>query len=138
MHRRLFRWIFTFSAILSGCSTDDDTPVPMHDPSHTDYRDPVIGLYTGTRNQYSWAQGNPPVIFDSTWAYSFSVVKDTAYNRVIADGEVFTLDSNLSFYEMPTPGFIRSFSFSNDSVTLFFRSSGLGGYGSTTITGLKQ
>lgn len=131
----MFLRILLLSVGLAGCASDD-TPTP--NPATGDYRDPVIGVFIGTRNQYSWAMGNPPLTFDSTWAYSFSVVKDTVFNSVIANGEVFTLDSNLSYYESPSPGQVRSFSFSNDTVTLYSRSGGLGGYSTTTIIGLKQ
>jgi hypothetical protein len=125
--------ILSTLVLLAACAEDGDAPTPA-----SDYRDPVIGQYNGTYNQYTWMMGSPAFIFDSTWAYSFSVLKDSSPDKVIANGALYTLDSNLSFYESPSPGQVRSFSFSNDTVTLYSRSGGLGGFSSTTITGKKQ
>jgi hypothetical protein len=83
--------------------------------------------------------GNPPSIFDTTFAYSFSVSKHpSSIDSIIVDGGTFPLDTSLSFYEMPYPGNIRSLDFRNDSCLIYFRSGGLGGYFITEIKGLKQ
>ncbi|MFM9056717.1 MAG: hypothetical protein ACKOQY_08550, partial [Bacteroidota bacterium] len=130
MNRRLFRWIFTFSAIFSACSTDD-APMPdtNNPPVSVDFRDVLIGNYSGTKNNYYWSM-NPANIYDTTYAWSFTIAKDTADSSIIADGVVFKLDSTLSFHEMTNPGQIKKFDFSNDSAIMFFRSGGLGGFSS--------
>jgi hypothetical protein len=83
--------------------------------------------------------GMPPTSSDTTYAWSFTVVKDTTDSSIVADGYVFKIDSALRCYESQVPGpTIRSFDFRNDSAIIYFRSGGLGGYGTMTIKGLKQ
>jgi hypothetical protein len=104
-----------------------------------DFRDPIVGVYNGTKHNYSWSMGNPPSTFDTTFAFSFSVSKHpSSIDSIIVDGGTFPLDTSLSFYEMPYPGNIRSLDFRNDSCLIYFRSGGLGGYSLTEIKGLKQ
>lgn len=125
--------------LLSSCKKDNvsspDTNTP---PAAVDFRDALTGNYTGTKNNYSWSIANPANPYDTTYAWSFTIAKDTADSSIIADGVTFKLDSSLSFYEMPYPGQIKSFEFRNDSAIIYFRSGGLGGYSTTTVLGAKQ
>jgi hypothetical protein len=129
-----------FLSVFITCKKAED-PVP-EDPgivTPADFRDSIIGNYVGTKHINSWIMGNPPTQGNTTYAWNFSIVKDTSDSSIIADGYLFKLDSTLQCYELFVPGpIIRSFEFRNDSAILYFRSGGLGGYSTTTIKGLKQ
>jgi len=126
--------------IFFGCKKDADNDSQVPGPTlPVDYRDALVGNYVGTKNNYSWMMGMPPIVNDTTYAWTFTIVKDTSDSSIIADGYLFKLDSTLSFYDMQVPGpTIRSFDFRNDSAIIYYRSGGLGGYGTMTIKGLKQ
>jgi hypothetical protein len=121
------------------CKKDDKDEAPSP-ATPVDYRDVVVGNYVGTKNNYLWMMGMPPIVSDTTYAWTFSIAKDsTSDSTIIADGYLFKVDSNLHCYEVYAPGpSIRSFNLSNDTATIYFRSGGLGGYGTTTIIGVKQ
>jgi hypothetical protein len=127
-------------AVFITCKKDEDpTPDVLVVVIPADFRDSIVGSYVGTKNNYFWMMGLPPTQNDTTYAWTFTIVKDTSDSSIIADGYLFKLDSALSCYEQQFPGpTIRSFIFRNDSAILFFRSGGLGGYGTTTIKGLLQ
>lgn len=138
MKNRLF--LILFLSFFITCKKDEDSvPEDFGTNIPADFRDSIIGNYVGTKNNYFWMMGNPPNQGDTTYAWNFSIVKDTSDSSIIADGYLFKLDSALKCYELYVPGpVIRSFEFRNDSAILFFRSGGLGGYGTTTIKGLLQ
>lgn len=133
--------VLTLLFAFASCKKDkDDIPevLPIVNPP-ADFRDSILGNYVGTKNNYFWMMGAPPIQSDTTFAWNFTIVKDTSDSSIIADGYLFKLDSALQCYELQVPGpTIRSFTFRNDSAILFFRSGGLGGYGTTTIKGLLQ
>lgn len=137
--KKLFLFAIIITTLFACKKEDNDDPQDPGPTTPVDYRDAVVGNYVGTKNNYTWMMGMPPNVFDTTYAWSFTVVKDTSDSSIIADGYLFKVDSNLYCYEIQVPGpTIRSFSFSNDTSIIYFRSGGLGGYGTTTITGVKQ
>lgn len=129
-----------------GCKKEQEAvvqdPPPLNFPgpiTPTDFRDPIVGNYAGTKNNYLWIMGGPPTVSDTTYPWTFTIIKDTTDSSILADGYLFKLDTALSCYEIQFPGpTIRSFEFRNDSAIIFFRSGGLGGYSTTTIKGVKQ
>ncbi|MFM9028078.1 MAG: InlB B-repeat-containing protein [Bacteroidota bacterium] len=102
-----------------------------------DYRERLLGAYSGTRNNYSWIMSNP-IAYDTTFAYSFTVESHPSVDSIRVDNRVFPFDTTLKYYSMPYPGQITSLEFIGDTCKMYFRSGGLGGFGSTTITGLKN
>lgn len=123
----------------ANCKKDNENTVVKTPSVNSDFRDSLQGYYVGTKNNYSWSMGTPPNEYDTTYAWSFTILKDTSDSSIIADGILFKLDSTGSCYEVYYPGpTIKSFEFSNDTAILFFRSGGLGGYNTTTITGVRQ
>ncbi|MFN8154585.1 MAG: hypothetical protein U0Y08_09865 [Bacteroidia bacterium] len=136
--KRLLFFSFLLSAFYA-CKKEEheETLTPV---TPVDYRDAVVGNYIGTKNNHTWIMGMPPNEFDTTYAWTFTIIKDsTSDSTIIADGYSFKVDSNLYFTEGLLPGpNTRTFSFSNDTAIIYFRSGGLGGYSSTTITGIKQ
>lgn len=127
-------------ATFFACKKEDNDEAQPTPAAPVDYRDVVVGNYVGTKNNYFWMMGMPPTSSDTTYAWSFAITKDTTSDStIIADGYLFKVDSNLYCYEVQTPGpTIRSFSLNNDTARIYFRSGGLGGYGTTTIIGIKQ
>jgi hypothetical protein len=128
--------------LLVACGKEEQPPgpeplPPPPAPAQQDYRDAIVGDYVGYRHFASWSMSSPNG-YDTTYARSFSIEKDTADSSIIADGQLFRVDANLHFYESPYPGVVRSFAFSNDTATIFLRSGGLGGYSATTTVGVRQ
>ena len=100
-----------------------------------DYRDPLCGVYQGTRQNVFWTMNGGG--HDTTYAYQFDVVKLSSPDSIMADGISVKLDSVNQYYSMPYPGQITSVSFRNDSCLIFLRSGGLGGYSSSNRNGKK-
>jgi hypothetical protein len=137
--KKLFLSAIIITTLFACKKEDNDDPQDPGPTTPVDYRDAVVGNYVGTKNNYFWMMGMPPTSSDTTYAWSFTVVKDTTDSSIVADGYVFKIDSTLRCYESQVPGpTIRSFDFRNDSAIIYFRSGGLGGYGTMTIKGLKQ
>lgn len=137
MKTRFF--VFLLLAVFITCKKAEDPLNGSQVIVPLDFRDSLVGNYTGTKNNYSWLMGVPPTQSNTTYPWTFSIVKDTSDSSIIADGYLFKLDSALKCYESTLPGpTIRSFEFRNDSAIIFFRSGGLGGYGTITIKGLLQ
>jgi hypothetical protein len=135
-------FLIFFLAVFISCKKDKEDELGIENLGviiSADFRDSIVGNYIGTKNNYSWTMGMPPNQSDTTYAWTFTIVKDTSDSSIIADGYLFKLDSTLTCYEQQLPGpIIRSFIFRNDSAILYFRSGGLGGYSTTTIKGLLQ
>lgn len=131
--------VIVSSSVLFGfnaCSQDDDSLPSPSGPS--DFRDPLIGTYVGTKQQGSWSISNP-IGFDTTYAYSFIVEKHgSALDSIIVDGRTYPIDTSLSYYYSPYPGNIDELDFRNDSCFIYLRSGGLGGYSFTLRKGKKQ
>lgn len=132
--------IFAFFSIVAtsivGCESKESEFVPT--PSPTDFRDPLVGLYLGTKQVGSWNMSNP-IIYDTTYAYSFSVAKHpSAADSIIVDGRTYSIDTTLIYYYSPYPGNIDQLDFRNDSCFIYLRSGGLGGYSFTHRQGRKQ
>lgn len=140
MKNRLF--LIFFLAVFISCKEDKEDELVIENLGviiSADFRDSIEGNYVGTKNNYSWMMGLPPTQNDTTYAWTFTIVKDTSDSSIIADGYLFKLDSTLTCYDQQLPGpIIRSFIFRNDSAILYFRSGGLGGYSSMTIKGVLQ
>lgn len=132
--------LILFTAVLFACKKDNQPEsVALGVSIPADYRDSIVGNYAGTKRNYLYMMGFPLTQSDTTYPWIFTVVKDTSDSSVIADGGIFKLDTALACYEEQLPGpLIRSIIFRNDSAILYFRSGGLGGYGTTTISGKLQ
>lgn len=132
--------IFAFFSLVAtsivGCESKESEFVPT--PSPTDFRDPLVGLYLGTKQVGSWNMSNP-ITYDTTYAYSFSVAKHpSAADSIIVDGRTYSIDTTLIYYYSPYPGNIDQLDFRNDSCFIYLRSGGLGGYSFTHRQGKKQ
>jgi hypothetical protein len=128
--------------LLVACSkeeqvTGSDPLPPPPVPVQQDHRDAVVGDYVGYRQHESWSISSPNG-YDTTYAYTFTIEKDTADSSIIADGQLFRIDANYNFYASPYPGIIRSFEFRNDTATIYLRSGGLGGSSASTTVGVRQ
>lgn len=113
---------------------DDLSSVPF------DFRDRITGIYTGDKRVYSYVMGGPPIISDTTYAYSFSISADPANPKaVLFNGQSYPLDKRWTYsvFSVPGPSSVKLY-FINDSA--YFRSGwgSLGGNGFTYIRGRKQ
>lgn len=137
--KQLLSTLLCFLIIFS-CKKEDGKELQENTPiTPADFRAIAEGTYIGTKNNYSWIMGSPPIVSDTTYPWTFTIVRDTSDSSLIADNYLFKVDANLHCYEVMTPGpVIRSFDFRNDSAIIYFRSGGLGGYGTVTIIGVKQ
>jgi len=129
--------------LLVACSKEEEQVVgsdplpPPPGPVQQDHRDAIVGDYVGYRQHESWSISSPNG-YDTTYAYTFRIEKDTADSSIIADGQLFRIDANYYFYASPYPGIIRSFEFRNDTATIYLRSGGLGGFSASTTVGVRQ
>ncbi|MFN5324288.1 MAG: InlB B-repeat-containing protein, partial [Bacteroidota bacterium] len=119
--------VFTFPATVSG----------NYIAHFADYRDPVVGTYSGTRESGYWSNSNP-IGYDTTYAYSFQVLKHpNSSDSIIVDGVTYPIDSTFYYYSSPYPGIIHELKFPSDSCIVYDYSGGLGGGSYTRKKGRK-
>lgn len=134
--------ILSICFIITLCSCHkkkDETATPNPIPTPTDFRDSLVGFYSGSKHIHTWIMGSPPYIFDTTYNYSFSIQKDLSSSKIIVDADTFALDSNY-YYTRPSlvPPDYYYFEWRSDSAFKFTVNGGLGGSTSVDIKTKKQ